>query len=180
MLSHEKLHFVTEVLVDLLWDHHPLSAEVRGEVTFLRGLGLQFQFITWQLQLGVLSFPWASAPTGLVWGFLTPWYGLLLVFGMWLTLGGNLLVGRLGKVPSCKASLSLAAFHHPETVAPSPGSQLALPIEIKSARKQEPWMCALSSLVAINHWHSPARTAKGDTANKQFAWLEQHEALCLW
>ena len=78
----------------------------------------------------------------------------LLVFGMWVALGGDL-VGRPGKVPSCKTSSSLAAFHHPEAAASSPGSQLALPIEIKGTWKQEPWMHALSSLMAINHWQGP-------------------------
>lgn len=140
-------------------DHPPLYIEVGGKVTLSRGLGSQF--ITWSDRYNWASpvFPWASAPAGLVRGSLTPWSGLLLVFGICDTLQGvgrHLLVGRLGEIPSYKASLSLAAFHYPEAIALSPGSQLALLTEIKGACNRSPWMRVLSSLAAISPWQGPA------------------------
>ena len=160
MLSHEKLHFVYEVLVGLLWDHSPLSTKAWGKVTPWRGLGRQqSQFIAWCGSCDWESpvLPWASAPAGFVRSSLTPWSGLLLVFGTGVAVGGDLLVGRLGRVLSCKASSSLAAFHHPGAIAPSPGNQLAVPIEIEGAWKQEPWVRLCSSLVAVSHLAGPGQ-----------------------
>ena len=175
-LSHEKLYFVIAVLVGLLWDHCPLSTEVWGKVTPRRVLG---DNPSSSLDSGSsLSFPGPQLlPAGFVRSSPTPWSGPLLVFGDGVAVGGDLLVGRLGRVPSCKASSPLAAFYHPGAVAPSPGSQLAVPTEIEGTWKQEPWMRVCSSLVAINHWQGWGRTMRRETANKQFALLEQHEAL---
>lgn len=154
-----KVIFVVEVLVGLLWDHSPLSTEAWGKVTPWRGLGWQPQFIAWCGSCDWESpvLPWASAPAGFVRSSLTPWSGLLLVLGIGVAVGGDLLVGRLGRVPSCKASSSLAGFHHPGAVAPSPGSQLTVPTEIEGAWKQEPWVCLCFSPVAVSHLAGPGQ-----------------------
>lgn len=121
-----------------------MSVKVWGKVTHSRGLGFQSQCVTWSDSDDWASpvFPRASVPAGLVWDSLTPWSSLLLVFGMWVTLSGILLLSRQGKVPAVKC-----LFPWPPSMIhmPSPGASSLL-TEIKGAWNCKCWMCALSPL----------------------------------
>lgn len=68
------------------------------------------------------------------------------------------------------------AYHAPEPIIPSPGSQFTLQIEIKGAPQHEQWMWVCYP-VSINHQQGPDRAAEREMANKQFALLEPHETL---